>query len=453
MNIFSFIRNLMNSGSQRSVVVKRNIFWSFAIKGLSILTSLLLVPLTLNMLDNEKYGIWITMYSIVTWFNMMDIGLGNGFRNKFAEAVTQNNIEKARKLTETIYGSSIIIAGIFFVIYSVAHPFINWHKVLNIPKTFDENISLIVFWVFTLFAFQMILKNIGTILLALQKTASSNMVQFLGNLLSLLAIMILGKMGHASLKSISFVFMLSPLVIYLFYTIILFSKKLKNYKPRKLTIQKQYFHEIMSLGIKFFVIQITTIIMFSAGNFLIIQLYGPDHVTPYNISYRLFSSTMIIFTIIITPFWSAYTEAMAKNDYIWIKNSFKILNKIWMAFILIIAVLLLASPFIYELWIGDMVEISFMLSASFALYAALLSWNAIYAQFLNGTGKIKIQLIVAIFQSISNIPISLFLAKYLNWGISGIVMATNVNLFLSAVILHLQVKRISNRKAVGIWNE
>lgn len=452
MRVALFLKKLLNSGSERSVIIKKNIVGSFAVKGLSILTSLALVPLTLKMLDNEKYGIWITLYSIVTWFNIMDIGLGNGFRNKFAEAVALNKIEKARKLTEAIYGSSIIIAFVFFVVYFAVHPFLNWHKILNVSYTFDENISQIVFWVFVLFSMQMIFKNIGTILLALQKTVYSNMVQFLGSLLALIAIMFLGKLGLANLRSISVTFMVSPLLVYLFYTIVLFQKKLKSFIPRNLKVESYYFREIINLGIKFFFIQITTIVMFSSGNFIITQFYGPEQVTPYNISYRLFASTMSIFTIIIAPFWSAYTEAMARNDYEWIKMVLKKLNLVWIVFVIGLLALLIVSPWIYKIWVGEHVEISFLLSASFAIYAALLSWSGMFAQFLNGVGKIKIQLYIAIFQCITNIPLAIFLAKHYNFGITGIIFATNINLLISSIILPMQVYRIINKRDYGMWS-
>lgn len=453
MNIISFIKSTLNMGSARTVVIKKNIIGSFIIKGLSIIISLMLVPLTLTMLDSEKYGIWITLYSIVTWFNMMDIGLGNGFRNKFAEAVALNDHYKAKKFIETIYSSTVIIALGFFVVYSIVHPFLNWHKLLNIPNTFDENISLIVITVFCLFSLQLILKNITTILLALQKTALSNLIMFSGNLLALISIMILGKIGIANLKTISLTFMLSPITIYIGFTIFLFRKKLNKYIPEKLKIHREYFSNMMNLGIKFFFIQITTIIMFSSGNFVIAQLFGPKEVTPYNISYRLFASTMSIFTIIIAPFWSAYTDAITKNEYSWIKNALKNLNKIWVLFAFGLLMLLLASPFVYKLWVGERVNIPFFLSASFALYAALLSWTGMFSQFLNGVGKIKIQLYISIFQCVSNIPLAIILAKYLNFGITGVIMATNINLIISAIILPIQVRKITNQIALGIWNK
>ena len=52
---------------------------------------LVLVPLTINYLNPTKYGIWITLSSVIGWFSFFDIGLGNGLRNRFAEAIANND--------------------------------------------------------------------------------------------------------------------------------------------------------------------------------------------------------------------------------------------------------------------------------------------------------------------------------------------------------------------------
>ena len=82
----SFIKNLLNKGHSRSVNAKKNILASLVIKGCSIAISLILVPLTIHYVNPTKYGIWLTLSSMVSWFGFFDIGFGNGLRNKFAEA-------------------------------------------------------------------------------------------------------------------------------------------------------------------------------------------------------------------------------------------------------------------------------------------------------------------------------------------------------------------------------
>ena len=71
-------------GSKRTSLLKKNIAASILIKGISILSSLLLVPLTLDYVNKELYGIWLTLSSIVVWINFFDIGLTLGLKNRLA---------------------------------------------------------------------------------------------------------------------------------------------------------------------------------------------------------------------------------------------------------------------------------------------------------------------------------------------------------------------------------
>lgn len=439
-------------GSDRSQIVKKNIAGSFLIKGLGILTSLLLVPFTLHLLDQEKYGIWMTIFSIVGWFNMMDVGIGNGFRNKFAEAVALNNKALAKEYVQTLYSSMAIIGFVFAVIFSIINPFLNWYKILNLNENFNENISLIVLLVFVLFCVQLYTKNISTIFLSLQKTTLSNSLGLYSNVLSLLLIFVFQTLNAVSLLSIAISFMASPIIINLIFTYINFKNVFSIYKPKLFALpQKKYLKDLIGLGLKFFFIQITTIVMFTSANIIITQLYSPSEVTPYNIAFRLFSSVQGVFVIIITPFWSAFTEANSRNDYKWIKSSISKLVKVWGTFSLTMILFWILSPYVFKIWVGVDVIIPFALSLQFTIYTIIMTWISIFVYYINGVGKIKLQLYIAIFQLILNIPLAIFLSKYLGFGVSGIIMATNINLLIPAILIPIQYKKLINHKANGIW--
>lgn len=449
-NIFS----ILFSGSKRTQVIKKNIAGSFLIKGLSIVTSLLLVPLTINLLDQEKYGIWMTIFSIVSWFNMMDIGIGNGFRNKFAEAVAINDNDLAKEFVHTFYSSMGLIAFGFFLVFSIVNPFLNWHSILNLPNNFNENISLIVWVVFALFCAQLYIKNISTILLSLQKTTYSNALLLYGNIVSLVFILFLQRINMVTLLSIALSFMLAPIFVYLVASIKSFNGDLKRFKPSLSYLPKRkYLKDLIGLGIKFFLIQITTIVIFSSSNIIITQLYGPSDVTPFNVAFRFYSSILVVFSIIITPFWSAFTEANAIQDYSWIKKSIKKLIFIWLIFSLGVIVLWFISPYIFNIWVGSSVIIPYYLSLQFAFFVLINSWSSIFSFFVAGVGKISLSLYVAVFQFIVYIPLALFLAKNMNFNTSGIIMATNIILLIPAVLLAFQTKKIINNRAHGFWNK
>jgi O-antigen/teichoic acid export membrane protein len=72
------VQAFWKEGNERSLQVKRNIVYTFLIRGLSVLIGFMLLPLTINYLNPTQYGIWVTIASLVAWINTFDIGLSNG---------------------------------------------------------------------------------------------------------------------------------------------------------------------------------------------------------------------------------------------------------------------------------------------------------------------------------------------------------------------------------------
>jgi len=209
----------------------------------------------------------------------------------------------------------------------------------------------------------------------------------------------------------------------------------------------------MGLGIKFFFIQITTVILFSTDNIVITQLFGPRSVTPYAITYRLFSTTLVFLTIIVTPFWSAFTEASAKNDTPWIVRSMKKLILTWVIFSIGVILLWTISPFVMHKWVGRQIQVSYALTFQFALFAIITGWNSPFVFYISGVGKIKLSLWIAFVQCILAIPITIFCAKPLHLGTTGVIMGTNIVLLIPAVLIPIQYYKIINQRAAGIWNQ
>lgn len=49
------------------------------------------------------------------------------------------------------------------------------------------------------------------------------------------------------------------------------------------------------------------------SNILVSNLLGPDQVAPYNIANRYLSMGLIVLNIVLSPIWSAVTDAYAKR--------------------------------------------------------------------------------------------------------------------------------------------
>jgi len=207
------IKSFFTKGHKRSVKAKKNIIASFGLKGFSILVSFLLVPLTLNYLNATKYGIWLIISSVVAWFGFFDIGLGNGLRNKLAEAFALKDYKLAKTYVSTTYATLLLIICGVYGIFLAINPFLNWSKLLNTPPEMAGELSLIVLIVFTFFALRFILKLIGVIFTADQLPAYNNSINSLGNLIALVAIFFIVKYTQGSLLYISIIYSAAPVIV------------------------------------------------------------------------------------------------------------------------------------------------------------------------------------------------------------------------------------------------
>lgn len=448
------VNRLMRSfreGNERSVKAKQNIAVSMLIKGGSVATSFILVPLTLGYLDDFQYGVWLTLSSIMLWMNYFDIGVSCGLRNKLAEAMAQKDYRLGQIYVSTTVFFLMLVIAVIFAIYAVVHYWLDWYSILNVPVGNIPDLNALVFIVFALFCVNFVLKFINMVYIANQMPMFSNLFLLLGNVFSLVAIYGLKLCTEGDLGKVAVAFSLAPIGAYLLAYPYTFKVKYKELAPRFSAIRIKYAKELMGLGVQFFVIQITCLVAFSTSNVLIAQLVSPEQVTPYNIAYKYFNAVTMVYFIVLTPLWSAITDAYVKQDMDWIRHTMRKMVKVWALFTGIIVLMWILSPFAYQIWIGDKVEIPFLLSALIALYMAILNWNNLFSFFSNGTGKIRMQLYVNVITGVVFIPLAIFMGN--KFSTEGIVVAMSLILLPTSVLLPIQYKKIANKSARGIWNK
>ena len=451
LNIYQYVLNFFIKGHPRSLKAKKNIVASFVIKGFSISISLVLVPLTINYINPSRYGIWLTLSSIVGWLSFFDIGFGFGLRNKFAEALAENKEELAKIYVSTTYAILSIIIGIVLVAFFIVNPFLNWTKILNTTPELAGELSILALIVFVFFCLRFIFQLLSTVLAANQEPAKGSFIELMGSMASLLLIFILTKTTSGSLIYLGAILSFTPVFVLIVSSIWFYRNDYKKFAPSFKLIKFKYAKDLMSLGLKFFIIQIAALVLFNTDNIIIIQLFGSKYVTTYNVSFKLFSILVMVFNIIATPLWSAFTEAYTKNDLDWIKATIKTLEKIWLVLILFTVILLLISPYLFKLWLGDKVQVPFLLSVAMSSYVIVSIWQTIHVFFLNGIGKVKLQLYLVLFSSLINIPMAIFLGR--KFGLVGITITSTILFAIMGIVFSIQTRKILNNTATKIWNE
>ena len=438
------------TGDQRTLQAKKHILWSFLVKGASIIISLLLVPLTLHYLSPYEYGVWLTLSSILTWVNFFDIGLANGLRNKLAETFASDNHKLGQIYVSTTFFLLTLIMTACFLVFLSMQPLINWAIILNVDPVTVRNLNSVIVLAFGFFCLTMIFKLLGIILIADQRPATNDLITLIGSALSLSVIFILTRTTAASLNYVILTFTFIPALVLICTYPVIFASRYRAIKPALKAIELKYSRDLMGLGIQFFVMQISSIVIFSSSNIIISQVLDPIEVTPYNIAFKYFSFATLMFNIVLTPMWSATTEAYAKGDIAWIRNGIKNILRFWLLTTCGILLMILFSGLVYHLWIGNQVKIPFMLTLLMGIYSILLLWSISFSTFLYGIGKLRLQLINIVVVAILFIPLSVCLSKSL--GIYGIVIALALTNLSGAILNPIQFKRILAGTANGIWN-
>ena len=441
--------NLENSS--RSLKAKKNIFFLFIFNGFNFLFNLLLVRLTLDYLGKTEYGVWLTLSSILTWFNYLDFGLGNGLRNKLAEAFAKDDLHAAKIYVSTTYAifSSIIL--LIIVAFILIFRFINWIEIFKAPVYLESKLNTLVLISVIFFLAQFVLRLLTFIINADQKTALNGFFSFSINLLTVLLVYILLKTASPSILLLGAGSTFIPVVVFIIATFIFFNKKYKTISPSFKSIKLSNLKDLLGLGTQFFIIQIAALIIFTTDNLIITQLFGPGDVTVYNIAFKYFNYIPIVFFMILTPMWSAYTEAYVKDDFVWIKNAINKILKLWMLLSILVIIMIFVANWVYDIWLNSKIKVPLDLTMLMGLFAIISNWNNIFAYFINGVGKIRLQLYSSVIVGIINIPLSIYFARNLDMGISGVIAATCVCVAVGAVWAPIQYSKIVNKKAKGIW--
>lgn len=449
--LVSYIIVFFTKGNERSVRLKKNIGASFIIKGISILLGLIKVPILISYLNAEKYGVWLTIASIIMWVQTFDLGLGHGLRNKFAEALAKGDKVRAAGLVSTAYLSmSVIMISLFIILLPIIY-ILDWNVILNVKIITNSELRNTIAIVLFMFVLRFVFQLISVILKADQRPALSDIFLPIASVISLAMILILKYFTQDSLLWASIAIALPPVVVLIIGNFYFFRKRYYNFKPSLKKYSKGLLKDIYALGIKFFVGQMLAIIMFQSANLILTIYINPEEVTVYNIANTYFNLPLTFFVIILTPYWSAITEAFAKDEFNWIKKNMLQLTKVAIVFSFGLIAMLILSDFAFKMWIGNKVIIPFNLRIAFTCYNIMLLFLSPYTYFLNGVGKLNLNLRVAIYKSIVFFPLAIYFVK--QFGASGLV----ISLFFANILPNLifditQYKRIINKTATGIWN-
>lgn len=436
--------------NHRSSLLQKNILASFLIKGWSAVIVLLLVPVTLHCLGDYKNGIWLTISSMLLWIDNMDIGLGNGLRNKIAEYMAHHEVHRARQLVSSTFAllSCIIIPVI--LILAVLILSCDTYQIFNASPSIISDLDTVLIVTVLLVCTTFVFKLIGNFYMGMQLPAVSNLLIAIGQTLALIGTYIVYWSGSHSLMYIAIVNTVAPLFVYLIAFPYTFLYKYPQLRPSFRLIDFKEAKAVVNTGIQFFIMQISSVILFMTSNILISNLFTPSMVTPYQITYRYFSILLVAFTVICMPFWNATTDAYERGDIEWIRDATRKLRLMIIGIIACMTLMVVLSPWVYSIWIGDSITIDIRMSIVMASYIFILIYSMRYSYFINGIGKLRLQLIFTTSAAILYIPLAYLTTQYTHDIIWFMMVMCLINI-PGLIVNRIQFYKLINGTAKGIW--
>ena len=407
---------------------------SVAAKSISVGTALISIPLALHYLGTERYGMWMTMSSLVAMLSFADLGIGNGIVNAVATAHGKNNPTAIREYVSSSFFVLTLIALAIMALFVTAYPFTPWYRVFNVmtPQARSDSGPALAALV-GCFALTIPFSIVHRVQMGMQNGFMASLWQCAGSLLGLagvvtaitlqasLALLVLAFAGRATCRSDGERHWSSSGI------------QQPEIAPRPSFVSRQAIRRIAHIGVLFFVLQVVGALAYSSDNVIIAQILGAAAVPQYSVPEKIFSTMSTIFTMILIPIWPAYSEAIAREDHAWVnktlKRSLLMITSLAMFFSTILVV---AGPWLIWAWVGGAIVPSFMLLLGLGLWKVVEAAGNALSVYLNGAHIFGTQIIISSATLVCAVGLKIVLVRH--FGVAGAVWATLTAFSVCALI-------------------
>ncbi len=414
-------------------------------KVISIAASLITVRLTFRYLGAERYGMWVTITSIVMMLNFADLGVNNGLINTIASTYGRGDREAARRASASAFWSLSGITAAFLLCLPLVYPIVNGARLFNVHSPIavhESGPALLVF--FVCFALNLPMGTVRAVQTGLQRGFINSLWAMLGSIGSLLAMLVVIHV-HGGLPLLILGLSGPPLLAALLNGFELFGFSHSELLPEPQHFSRTVAVRLFRTGILFFLCQVFSSIGMQTDNIVIAQILGAKMVAAYAVPARLFNLIPSLLGMVSGPLWPAYADAMARSDGPWVRRTFLRIIGIGMAATTMLTIVLVVfGNRILAVWVGPQIQASIPLLIVFGILCVLNAFVTPVSFLLNGLAKIKIQVVVFMAMSVVNLTLSIFFVKH--FGIIGAALGSVVANAL-VVVLPLSISvRNSLRK-------
>ena len=392
-------------------------------KLVSISTALISVPLTLHYLGPERYGMWMTMSSLIAMFSFADLGMGYGILNAVANLDGKGDRLAIRAIVSSGFFVLAIIAAIILLLFAAAYPLVSWFEIFNVKSEVARlEAGPALAGMVACFALAIPLGVVQRVQMGLQQGYAASLWQCLGSILGLIGVLIVIRL-EGGLPWLVAAFLGGPLVASVINIIHFFGTSEPDLAPQRRSISRPMVAHIARTGVLFFGLQIAMAVAYTSDNIVIARSLGAEAVTNYAVPEKMFSLVGMVVAMVLFPLWPAYGEAIARGDQAWVRRTLlRSLSATIVTTTALSLILVIFGARFVTLWIGPTVDPPFMLLLGMGLWKVMEAGDNAVSMFLNGANVVRFQLALAALMAILAIVLKVILVAHI--GISGVIWAT-----------------------------
>lgn len=408
-------------------------------RAFGVMLTLLSVSLTLPYLGVERFGIWMTVASFAGLLTFLDLGVGNALTNHVANRAAKDD---PALMLQTISGGlgflAIIGACIGLALWLTA-AYLPWGSILQVERAdllVEARLTAMYFAV--MFGISIFTSGVQNVFAGLQKAYIGHMVSGGCSLLACLVIW-LATSAQQGITVLLTIMMGAPIISG--FILIVMLKVQGQFTLRGIAVRVGLESKsLYGAGGLFFILQIGTMVGWGMDSLLISNTLGVAQVAVFSIVQRLFQFASQPISIINAPLWSAYADAVNRNDKAFIGKTLK--RSLLLTFVttsLAASLIFMLHPWMIDKWSGSKIVAPVAFVAAYSVWMVIQSTANAFSMYLNGASILMPQVITTIFFIIIVLPVKIIMVQHLE--LFGIVLAAIISYCVSTLLPYIFIYR------------
>ena len=416
------------------------------------LANIAFVPLALSYFGKTNYGFWTITLSVLTYLAVLHMGIGPAISSLIAKS---SNIHESRGLIISGCKFLSLIASIGMLLVAIAGFVIFWHP--NLAELFSSNISFTFSYMLLISVFLFFLRLPGSFLssvfIGFQYIHIERLYAGIFPAIGALVALALTVFLTGGIVEFSFIIgVIQVLIVIVTGLHLLYKFPYLRFSWKDWLDSKIYSPLLFLSSGRFFMISVSASVVWGSDNLVIGFFLGPDSVTPYSITFKLFIAAYSLFIILNSSLWPMFGKAVGNSDWGWLDRIYQqvttlvpvIGGLIW------IGGVLFAKSIIY-VWTGPSGYAGAMVVFALGGYGYVLSLINANATFLGGINETKQMVRIGFYEAFVNLIMSIFLIFFL--GVGGVALGTFLASALTAFwMLPRVISRVTKDQVIMRWN-